>query len=149
LIRQRKDINQKTIAAKVGVKPSMLSMALRGQRKCSIDLLVSVAEACGTSIGEIEQQIKADQAAETSANTIKEETARYNPPKVIDLDHEEIITRFKDKETARMVNSMLVEIEASDQEHYEIICDMIKTMYSKVRRRKREGPANGKSVVGE
>jgi len=140
LIDKNKDLRQKKIAGEVGISMGYLSQVLHDKRRGSYDLIKRIAIACGTSIIEIEKSL-ADEAA---TNTIHETQAEYKAPKVVELEHDEIITHFKDKETARIINSMLVEIEAADQCRYEDLCDMIKTIYGKLK--KRAGPDNERAV---
>jgi transcriptional regulator with XRE-family HTH domain len=136
LIDQDKDLRQKEIARQVGISMGYLSQVLHDKRRGSYDLIKKIAVACGTSIIEIEKRM-GDQA---------ETQDKDKAPVVANIGHEEIITRFKDKEKARQINSMLVDIEAADSKDYEFICDMIKTMHGKVTLQKRAGPDEDRAV---
>lgn len=140
IIRTQKGLNQKVVASKVGIGQSALSQILTGQRKGSFELLYKIAEACGTTIGTIEKKL---QASAPINNAVRETPGIYQNSKVIPafngskMTHEDVIGQFSDKEQAKMVNFMLVEIEKTDPKRYGDVCDYIKTMYRKVSEQKK------------
>lgn len=74
LIRQTDGMNQKTVAAEVGISTSYLSQVLISDREGGFDLLSRIAMAVGYSLGELELMAsgaKADPAAfRVQANAI-------------------------------------------------------------------------------
>lgn len=65
---------------------------------------------------------------------------RGRPKKVKKLQHDEIINRFRDKDTARKINMMLVELEKRDPGKYKQVEAYVLALYESIKFQK---TANG------
>lgn len=127
--------SQKALALTAGVSRSVINEIFKGNRHGRPDTHQKIAQAFGYDLFEfydkgrqILEESKKDSPGREDENqdricvpgagseALKEKRGR--PRKVENLDHDEIIRRFKDKESARRVNMMLVELESKDPDLY-------------------------------
>jgi transcriptional regulator with XRE-family HTH domain len=95
MIHKSSRLNQKTVAARVGITTSYLSQLLDDKRGGSLDLLERIAAVVGTSIGELEQM-----------------AAGWNPnPAETRITHIEVIGMFTDHDRALRLSRKLVQAE--------------------------------------
>ena len=139
---------QQRLAIEAKISEPYISQILSGVRKASFKAQVAIAIAAGyryenfLKLGRdlllIERRNNPNfKNTDSTIRTIW--TAAPEPPHkkkglaVITTEptHEEIIRRFKDKPTARLLNDMLVDIEDTNPDDYELVQGFIKTVHKR------------------
>lgn len=174
LQRRHNNLTQKKVAEKIGVGQSYISQLKDGyfegkeERRRKIAALFGYDGSqagktyddflqLGHSIMFVEQSKRPDREAIHSSVEMKwekellpEETENSPPTShmqnnnVIDLAHQDIIRKFKNKKLACEINEMIVEIEASDPEMLFEIKGYLKALRNESRKRKQKKiPGNG------
>lgn len=119
------EATQAGLARDLGVTPQHLNGFIKGRRNFSEERKEELARLLGTTY--IDMLFLGREIAEG-------ETASFQPVerksgKVASLTHDEIISQFEDKETARKLNQMLVTIEKADPNRYKKIEGFITALY--------------------
>jgi transcriptional regulator with XRE-family HTH domain len=139
-IRSQKAINQKTVADALGVTQGSLSQILADHRKGTLEQIIAIAEACGTTLGEIERQLKVGQPPAHAPQVGAADGARFSRRRTDPLSLPEIGARFQDQEAAKRLAFMLSEIERLDPARFEVACDLIRSLYEKAAHQKKQHP---------
>lgn len=123
-----KKITQVLLAKKIKVEPTELNSFLNGRRGFSDKKKIQIAEILGTDYV----------AMMTLGQELADKEAGRPPPR--EPTHDEIIRLFKDKETARKLNNMLVTLEKTDLEKYKLANAYVTALFDAAKaEQKKEG----------
>lgn len=140
-----KRYSQKEIAAFLGADPSTVSSYTRRRTKPDFQAMQIVLRETGTTEAEMilrGRQLKAyseGQKDDIKKNKTPSETPIITPPPQnnrksvtkITREHQELVENFKDKETAKELNHMLIKIEALDEDAYLDLYGEVAKVYKK------------------
>lgn len=124
-----KQMKQLELAKRMKEKPTSINDFIRGRRNFSEKRKEKIAQILGTTY--VEMLLLGRELAD-----------KENPPapkKLSGLPHQAIIEQFQDKETARRINHMLVELERTDADKYQEVVEYISWKHGSIKKTKRAG----------
>lgn len=131
--------SQKALALTAGVSRSVINEILKGRRLGRPDTHQKIAKAFDFDLFEFYnkgREIQEGNTAFENNHKFVSPVKRGRPKKTEKLPHDEVIRRFQDKETARKLNMMLVELENKDPEKYKQAEAYVLALYESIKLKK-------------
>lgn len=130
--------SQKALALTAGVSRSVINEILKGRRLGRPDTHQKIAKAFDCDLFEFYDKGRKIQDGGTAPDDDRKPVPkkRGRPKKIEKLPHDEIIHRFRDKDTARKFNMMLVELENNDPEKYKQAEAYVLALYESIKLKK-------------
>lgn len=123
---EEKEMKQLFLAKKMKENPPTLNDFIKGRKNYSDKKKEKIATILGTTYVDMLQLGRELDEAERPQ-------PRPAGKNYVPLPHKDIINQFQDKETARQINQMLVDIERTDPSKYKEVVDFIAWKHDQVK----------------